>query len=80
MTMTKTKIALAAALVLGTSSLAFAALDGDANHVPGNGVRQQLPASFLGAFASTRVPVTARRSTARIPQKDGDGNRIPGVY
>jgi hypothetical protein len=76
-----TKIVLAAAVVLGTDSLALAAqYDGDANQVPGSAVRQQLPASFLGAFASTRVPVTVRRSTARIPQKDGDGNRIPGVY
>jgi hypothetical protein len=78
--MTMTKIALAVALVLGTSSFALAAPDGDANQVPGSGVREQVPASFLGAFASARIPATVRRMrTTGSYERDGDGNRIPGL-
>jgi hypothetical protein len=78
--LTKTKIALAVAVVLGSGSVALAALDGDANPVPGSAVRQQVPASISGAFASTRVPATVRRiRTIGSYERDGDGNRIPGL-
>ena len=73
-----TKVALCLAVVIGSGTAALAAkYDGDNNVVPG--IQRQLPSSFYGAFASVRVPTTVRRSHARLPQRDGDGNRIPGV-
>jgi hypothetical protein len=66
--LTKTKTALAAALLIGSASLALAAHDGDGNLTPGSHQRDVLirhAPAFADAFASSRlVPAT---------EWDGDG-------
>jgi hypothetical protein len=73
---TKTKLALAAALLTGSASVALAQYDGDANPVPGahqrGAIVETLP-GFDNVFAATRPTVTAQRR-----QLDGDGNPTPG--
>lgn len=69
--LTKTKTALAAALLIGSASLALAAYDGDGNLIPGSHQQdvliRQAPA-FTDAFASSRqVPAI---------EWDGDGNPV----
>jgi hypothetical protein len=80
--LTKIKLVLAVATVVGAGSFASAAgFDGDNNPVPG--VHVAVPADMSGAFASTRGPAAAIRQTVNRPmglgiERDGDGNRIPG--
>lgn len=69
--LTKTKTALAAALLIGSASLAVAAYDGDGNLVPGSHqqdvlTRQAPP--FANTFASSRQ--------APAIEWDGDGNPV----
>jgi hypothetical protein len=70
-----TKIALAAAVLLGSASLALAQYDGDGNQVPGayHSVTAPATAGFDNAFASSRPIVRAPAG-----QLDGDGNLVPG--
>jgi hypothetical protein len=71
-----TKIALAAAVLLGSASLALAQYDGDGNQIQGayHSVSTQASGSLANAFASTR-------STVKAPagQLDSDGNVVPGA-
>jgi hypothetical protein len=73
---TKTKMALVAALLVSSGSIALAQYDGDGNSVPGAHQRgaliEQTP-SFGNAFAATTPTVLAQRR-----QLDGDGNPVPG--
>jgi hypothetical protein len=76
--MNRSSIALAAALVFGISTGAFAldGYDGDNNPVPGASSQRsavQAPAYVGDAFASSVVP--EHRS---FGERDGDGNPIPG--
>jgi hypothetical protein len=73
--LTKTKMLVAAALLVGSGSVALAQYDGDGNRVPGAHQRGVIveQAPWLGnAYAATRP------ARARSPQLDGDGNSIPG--
>ena len=69
--LTKTKIALAAVLFIGSASVAGAAYDGDGNLAPGahqlDVLTHQAPA-FTEAFASSR--------RAPAIERDGDGNPV----
>ena len=75
-----TKIALAAAVLLGSASLALAQAlpqyDGDGNQIQGayHSVSTQASGGFANAFASSR-------STVKAPagQLDSDGNQVPGA-
>jgi hypothetical protein len=73
---TKTKLALAAALLTGFASVALAQYDGDANPVPGahqrGAIVERTPA-FDNVFAAPR-PATRAYGW----QLDGDGNPVPG--
>ena len=83
--MNRSSIALAAALVFGISTGAFAVdgFDGDNNPVPGaygaqrSAVTRQIvvqtPSSIGDAFASSAVP-----EHRVFGELDGDGNPIPG--
>jgi hypothetical protein len=69
--LTKTKTALAAALLIGSASLAVAAYDGDGNLVPSGhqqGVLVHQAPAFTNAFASSRQ--------AQAIEWDGDGNPV----
>jgi hypothetical protein len=72
-----TKIALAAAVLLGSASLALAQAlpqyDGDGNQIR-HSVSTQASGDFANAFASSR-------STVKAPagQLDSDGNVVPGA-
>jgi hypothetical protein len=74
---TKTKVAVAAVVLLSSSAAAIARYDGDANPVPGAHQRGVLinraPSAFHGVFAAARPAVRAPRR-----QLDGDGNPVPG--
>jgi hypothetical protein len=76
-----TKIALAAAVLFGSASLALAQAvpqyDGDANQIPGAYHSISAPASLAldNVFASTRPVIQAPVSGER----DGDGNLVPGA-
>ena len=74
-----TKIALAAAVLLGSASLALAQVpqyDGDGNQIQGayHSVSTQASGSLANAFASSR-------STVKAPagELDSDGNLVPGA-
>jgi hypothetical protein len=75
-----TKIALAAAVLLGSASLALAQAlpqyDGDGNQIRGayQSVSTQASGGFANAFASSRTIVEAPAG-----QLDGDGNLVPGA-
>jgi hypothetical protein len=75
-----TKIALAAAVLLGSASLALAQAlpqyDGDGNQIRGtyHSVSTPASASFANAFASSR-PIMQ----APVGQLDSDGNLVPGA-
>jgi hypothetical protein len=77
--MNRSSIALAAALVFGISTGAFAieGYDGDNNPVPGAYREQQVaveaPSSIGDAFASSVVP-----EVRSFGERDGDGNPVPG--
>jgi hypothetical protein len=77
---TMTKIALAAAVLFGSASLALAQTalpqyDGDGNQIRGayQSAVRQAPADFENAFAASRVQAPAG-------QLDGDGNVVPGAH
>ena len=75
-----TKIALSAAVLFGSASLAFAQAlpqyDGDANQIRGayHSVSAPVSGGFTNAFASSRPVVQAPAS-----ELDGDGNLVPGA-
>jgi hypothetical protein len=75
--LTKTKMALVAALLIGSAPVAVAQYDGDANLVAGahqqGVVIRQAPAAFENVFAATTQAVRASRQ-----ELDSDGNPIPG--
>jgi hypothetical protein len=73
--LSKTKMALVAALLASSGSVALARYDGDANPVPGahqRGAIVERTPSFDNAYAATRPTVLAQR------QLDGDENPVPG--
>jgi hypothetical protein len=75
--LTKTKLALVAALLAGSASVALAQYDGDGNPVPGvhqRGTIVEKTPSLDNAFAATR----STRARAGQQQLDGDENSIPG--
>ena len=75
-----TKIALAAAVLLGSASLALAQAlpqyDGDANPIRGAYQSVSIPAhaGFANAFASSQPVIQAPAG-----ELDGDGNLVPGT-
>jgi hypothetical protein len=77
--LTKTRLAVAAALLIGSAAAAVAQYDGDANPIPGAHQRgvliEQAPYAFDNVFAATRP---ARRALRR--ELDGDGNPVPGSW
>jgi hypothetical protein len=75
--LTKTKLALAAALLTGSASIVLAQYDGDGNAIPGahqRGAIVEKAHSFDNAYAAT-YPT---RAQGRQRQLDGDGNPVPG--
>jgi hypothetical protein len=77
--LTKTTTAIAAALLISSTSLAFAAVDGDSNPIPGShqqgAIVEQSSPAFMNAYASTKRAPSARRQ-----QLDGDSNPVPGSH
>jgi hypothetical protein len=74
----KITMALAAALLASSASIALAQYDGDGNQVPGahqRGAILEHTPSFGNAFAGPRSSVQVRQ---RLRQVDGDENPVPG--